>query len=112
MIREGRVRALAVASRERHPLVPEIPTVAETIPGLELAGWFSLIGPRGMPEVLTARLERAAAEAARDPSVVTRLRALGAEPVGATGDELAATLRATDATWSEAVRAAGSAGRN
>jgi tripartite-type tricarboxylate transporter receptor subunit TctC len=112
MIREGRARALAVASRERHPLVPEIPTVAETVPGFELVGWSSLVGPRGLPGALAARLERAAVEAAGDPSVVRRLRALGAEPVGSTGPELAATLRAADATRGEAVRAAGLAPRS
>jgi tripartite-type tricarboxylate transporter receptor subunit TctC len=112
LIREGRARALAVASGERYPLVPEVPTVAETVPGLELVGWFSLVGPRGLPEPLVARLERAATEAARDPAVAARLRALGAEPVGAGGAELVATLRATDATWGEAARAAGPAGRN
>jgi tripartite-type tricarboxylate transporter receptor subunit TctC len=112
LIREGRARALAVASGERHPLVPEVPAVAETVPGLELVGWFSLVGPRGLPEPLVARLERAATEAARDPAVAARLRALGAEPVGAGGAELVATLRATDATWGEAARAAGPAGRN
>jgi tripartite-type tricarboxylate transporter receptor subunit TctC len=112
MMREGRARALAVASRERHPLAPEVPTVAETVPGLELVGWFSLVGPRGLPEPLAARLEGAAVEAVRDPAVAARLRALGAEPVGAGGAELAATLRATDATWGEAVRAAGPAASN
>jgi tripartite-type tricarboxylate transporter receptor subunit TctC len=112
LIREGRARALAVASAERHPLVPEVPAVAETVPGLELVGWFSLVGPRGLPEPLVARLERAATEAARDPAVAARLRALGAEPVGAGGAELAATLRATDATWGEAARAAGPAARD
>ena len=112
LIREGRARALAVASGERHPLVPEVPTVAETVPGLELVGWFSLVGPRGLPEPLVARLERAATEAARDPAVAARLRALGAEPVGAGGAELVATLRATDATWGEAARAAGPAASN
>jgi tripartite-type tricarboxylate transporter receptor subunit TctC len=112
LIREGRARALAVASGERHPLVPEVPTVAETVPGLELVGWFSLVGPRGLPEPLVARLERAATEAARDPAAAARLRALGAEPVGAGGAELVATLRATDATWGEAARAAGPAARN
>ena len=107
MIREGRARALSVGSRERHPLMPEIPTVAETIPGLELVGWFSLVGPRGLPEALVTRLERAAVEAALSDVAVKRLYALGVEPVGSTGAELAATLRAADATWGEAARAAG-----
>jgi tripartite-type tricarboxylate transporter receptor subunit TctC len=106
MMREGRARALAIASRERHPLAPEVPTVAETVPGFELVGLYSLVAPRGVPAALAARLERAAVEAARDPAVAARLHALGAEPVGVTGAELAARLREEDAKWGAAVRAA------
>jgi len=110
MMREGRARALAVTSRERHPLAPGVPTVAETVPGFELVGWYSLIGPRGMPEALVERLEHVAMEVVRDPAVVARLRALGAEPVGVTGAELASMLQEENAKWAEAVRAVGLAG--
>jgi tripartite-type tricarboxylate transporter receptor subunit TctC len=105
--REGWARALAVTSRQRLAAAPEIPTAAEAgLPGFEAEAWWALVGPRGLPEAVVGPLERAVAEAARDPAVAARLRALGAEPVGSTGAELAATLRAEDAKWGEAARAA------
>ncbi len=87
---------------------PEFPTAAEAgLPGFEAEAWWALLGPRGLPEAVAGPLERAAMEAARDPAVAARLRALGPEPIGSTGAELAATLRAEDAKWGEATRAAG-----
>ena len=105
--REGRATALAVTSRERLAAAPELPTVGEAVPGFEAVGWFALLGPRGLPAGVAARLERAAAQAARDPAAARRLRVLGAEPVGSSAAELAAMLRAEDAKWGAAARAAG-----
>jgi tripartite-type tricarboxylate transporter receptor subunit TctC len=105
-VRDGRARALAIASRTRSPLAPEIPTVAESVPGFEADTWLALMGPRGMPEALAAQLEQAAIAAARDPAVVARLRELGAEAVGSTRAELAALIRAQDAQWGPVARAA------
>ncbi len=107
LVREGRVRALAVTSRTRLPLLPETPTVAETIPGFEAETWIALMGPRGMAEPLVARLEAASIAVARDPAVVRRLRAISAEPVGGNRAELAATIRAQDSIWGPVARAAG-----
>ncbi len=105
--RAGRATALAVTSRERLAAAPELPTVSETVPGFEAVSWFALFGPRGLPAGVAARLERAAAQAARDPAAARRLRVLGAEPVGSSASELAALLRAEDAKWAGAARAAG-----
>jgi tripartite-type tricarboxylate transporter receptor subunit TctC len=107
-VREDRARALAVTSGRRLAAASEVPTTAEAgLAGFEAEAWWGLFGPRGLPEAVTGRLERAAVEAARDPAVAARLRALGAEPVGSTGAELAAKLQAEDAKWGEAARAAG-----
>ena len=106
-VRERRLRPLAVTSRTRSALLPEVPTVAESIPGFEAEVWLALMGPRGLPEALTARFEAAAIAAAREPAVVERLRALGADPVGGTGAELVATMRAQDSIWGPVARAAG-----
>ncbi|MFC7478102.1 tripartite tricarboxylate transporter substrate-binding protein [Dankookia sp. GCM10030260] len=106
-VRAGRATALAVTSRERLATEPELPTVGETVPGFEAVGWFALLGPRGLSAGIAARLERAAAQAARDPAAARRLRVLGAEPIGSSAAELAALLRAEDAKWAGAARAAG-----
>jgi tripartite-type tricarboxylate transporter receptor subunit TctC len=106
-MRAGRARALAVASPARIAAAPEVPTVAETVPGFEVEAWYGLAGPRGLPADMAARLERAAVEATRDPALASRLRDLGTEPVGSTRAEFAERLRTEDAKWGEAARAAG-----
>jgi tripartite-type tricarboxylate transporter receptor subunit TctC len=105
-VRDGRARALAIASRSRSALAPEIPTVAESVPGFEADTWLALMGPRGLPDATTAALEAAAIAIARDPAVVARLRELGAEAVGSTRAELAEIIRAQDAQWGPIARAA------
>lgn len=107
LVQEGRVRALAVTSRNRSPLLPEVPTAGEAIPGLEAESWLALMGPRGLPAPLLARFEAAAIAAAREPAVVERLRALGADPIAGSASELAATIRAQDSIWGPVARAAG-----
>jgi tripartite-type tricarboxylate transporter receptor subunit TctC len=88
-------------------LAPDIPTIAETVPGFAAGTWLALPGPRSPPSAMGARLEAAAIDAARDAGVVARLRELAAEPVGSTGADLAATIRDEDAKWGPAARAAG-----
>jgi len=107
LVREGRVRLLAVTSRHRSALFPETPTVAETIPGFEAETWMALMGPRGLQDTVLAKLEAAAIAVARDAVVVQRLRALSAEPIGGSRLELAATIRAQDSIWGPVARAAG-----
>ena len=107
-VRQGQMRFLAVLSRQHSSAIPKIPTAIESgLPSFDVSGWFALIGPRGLPEMVAARLEKAAVEAARDPVVAERLRALGAEPVGSSAAELATTLQAEDLKWGQAARAAG-----
>ncbi len=107
LVREGRARVVAVTSRARSALLPEAPTVGETVPGFEAETWIALMGPRGMAEPQLARIEAAAIAVARDAAVVNRLRAIAAEPVGGTRGELAATIRAQDSIWGPVARAAG-----
>jgi tripartite-type tricarboxylate transporter receptor subunit TctC len=104
--RDGRARALAIASRQRSALAPEIPTVAESVPGFEADTWLALMAPRGLPEAQAAQLEAAMIAIARDPAVIARLRELGAEAVGSTRAELAETIRRQDAQWGPVARAA------
>ncbi len=107
LVREGKARVVAVTSRVRSALLPEVPTVGETVPGFEAETWIALMGPRGMGEPQVARIEAAAIAVARDAAVVNRLRAIAAEPVGGTRGELAATIRAQDSIWGPVARAAG-----
>ena len=105
--RDGRARAIAIASPKRSALAPEVPVVAESVPGFVAETWLALVGPKGLPEPVAARLEEAMIAMARDPAVVAKLRDLGAEAVGSTRGELAETIRAQDAMWGPVARAAG-----
>jgi len=82
LARGGQVRALAITRTSRSPIAPEIPTAAEAgMPGLEFASWYGVWGPRGLPAEIVARLNAALNEGMAEPATVTRLTALGFEPV-------------------------------
>ncbi|MBP0494703.1 Bug family tripartite tricarboxylate transporter substrate binding protein [Pararoseomonas indoligenes] len=104
--RDGRARAIAIASPARSALAPDVPVVAESVPGFVAETWLALVGPRGLPEPVAARLEEAMIALARDPAVVARLRDLASDPVGSTRAELAETIRAQDAVWGPVAKAA------
>lgn len=95
LVREGKLRALAVSSRERLALAPELPTVAESgYPGFEAVAWFALFAPRGTPPEIVARLEVAARNAVAGPAMRERLQGMGAIPVGGDAAALAGLIAA------------------
>ena len=80
-LRDGLSRGLAVTSRQRHPLFPDIPTLDESgLPGFEVTTWNVLVGPRGLPEEVVARLAAAAGAVLADPAAAGRLAAAGVDP--------------------------------
>jgi tripartite-type tricarboxylate transporter receptor subunit TctC len=97
-LRDGLSRGIAVTSRARHPLFPEIPTLDETVaPGFEVTTWNVLLGPRGLPEPVLAALNAAANAALAEEPVRERLAAAGVDPSppttpGATRDFLTSEL--------------------
>jgi len=91
-VRAGRVRALGVTSANRTPIAPELPTIAETVPGYEFIGWYSLFAPAKTPAGLLAKLNAEVVKALKTPDFQERLTALGAEPIGSTQRALAEFL--------------------
>jgi tripartite-type tricarboxylate transporter receptor subunit TctC len=82
-LRDGLSRGLAVSSLARHPLFPAIPTLDESgLPGFEITTWNVLVGPRGLPEPVVARLAAAAGAVLADPAAAARLAAAGVDPAG------------------------------
>jgi tripartite-type tricarboxylate transporter receptor subunit TctC len=77
LAKQGRLRALGVASLERTPLAPEVPAIAETIPGFEATSWVGVVGPAGMPQAIVDILAVAFTRAIQDPNVTQRLTELG-----------------------------------
>ena len=107
-VKTGRLRALAVTSAKRTPLVPELPTVAEAgVPGFEATGWYGLLGPRGLPPQIVAKLNRATLTVLGDRELVERYAMLGIEPLGGTPAEFAAHIRSELAKWGKVVRESG-----
>lgn len=98
---EGKtLRALAVTTKIRSSVLPDVPTVAEQgVPGYDAAVWWGFLGPKGMPADLVDRLNRDLVAALRTPSVVERLKGLGAEPVGSSSAEFDAYMRAEAERW-------------
>src|SRR6202040_142479 len=70
----GKIRVLAVTSRTRLSNYPDVPTIAETVPGFEVTAWFGLLGPRGLPHDITAKLADAAAAFVQRPDIAEKLR--------------------------------------
>ena len=87
-------------------LYPDIPTVAETVPGYKATAWYGLLVPRGTPAPVQARLAAALREALANPEVVKRLREEGAEPSDMDGPGFARLIRAERERWAVVVRQA------
>ena len=105
-IREGRLRALGVTTRERLAVLPDVPAIGESYPGYEATTWFGVAAPRGLPPPVEARLRQALAAAQSDPGFRARFGGLGLvvqPPRGA--EALAALLEAESVRWGAVIRA-------
>jgi len=108
LVTAGKLRALAVTTRTRSPLMPEVPTVAESgLPGYETVAWFGVLAPAGTPKEIVNRLSVEIAKIARSPEMRERLVSLGAEPVGGTPDEFAAVIARDIAKWTALAKSVG-----
>jgi len=104
-VQAGRVRALAVAAKTRHPLLPDVPTTAEAgYPSFVVEAWVALFAPAGTPRPVIEKLTAAAAEALKAPEVVERARATGMAIRFMPPAELDATVKADLAYWSNVIR--------
>ncbi len=103
----GRIKALAVSTKGRFKSLPNLPPIADVSPGYEITSWNGLFVPAGTPQDIVDRLEKAAADAARDPDIVGRLNKLGITPVGNTSAEFKAVIENEQPLYDQAVKAAG-----
>jgi tripartite-type tricarboxylate transporter receptor subunit TctC len=107
-VKNGRLRVLAVSSRQRVNALPDVPTLAESgVPGYEYSSWIGLLAPANTPRAVIDKLGVEAARAARTPEMRTMLALEGAEPVGSSPDEFAALIRAEVSRWAKLVGATG-----
>ena len=106
-IRSGKMKALAVTSRERMPQLPDVPTVAETVPGYEYIAWNGYAVTGGVPKEVAERLEKALAEIAKDPEVIKVFSNLGIDSAGTTQAQAIASIRKDMPIYAEIVDLAG-----
>jgi tripartite-type tricarboxylate transporter receptor subunit TctC len=108
LIEGGQLRALAVVSAKRSPVLPDVPTVSEdAIPNFEAAGWQGYFVPAGTPREIVTRIQREMAAAIALPDTQARIKAMGNEPVASTPAEFDAKFRADVAKFQQVVREAG-----
>ena len=102
-VREGRLRALGVTSLKRSPLAPDVPPIADVLPGFESNTWFGLYGPKGLPPELVARVNTAANQALTDPEVKDKLSRLGIEPTTGTPAQFASMVAQDAGKWKKII---------
>lgn len=107
-VRGGKIRAIAVASRERQATLPDTPTFAEAgLRNFEIDNITGIVGPASLPQDVVAKIHGAAVKALATPSVRERFATLGMQPVGNTPGEFAAFIREDLARWQKVIKAAG-----
>ena len=107
-LKAGKLRAIAIGTLQRIPLLPDVPTVAEQgYPGFETSQWYGLMVPAKTPEAIVKRLADESAKAARAPAVLERFAQDAAVAVGSTPAEFISYIKQEQARWSEVVQKAG-----
>lgn len=106
LVERGTLRALAVTSPTRSPMLPNVPTVAEILPGYEVNPWWGVAAPRGTPKEVTERLHCEINQALVDPQVVSRFKALGAVAQPMSMDEFSQLIARDAAKWEQIIRKA------
>lgn len=106
--KQGKVRALAVTSKERNPALPEVPTVIESgIPGFEVVGFYGFLAPAGTPKDVVNKLSDAFGQVLQMPDVKSRMVSQGADPAFLGADDFAKFLAAEMPRWADAVKKSG-----
>lgn len=103
-IKDGKLRALAVTSRERSPQLPDVPSASEVLPGFENAGWFGLMAPAGTPREVIDRVQRDSARILLSDEFKATLAKQGMAPVGNSPADFAAAIREESALWAKVIK--------
>ncbi|MGH8723344.1 MAG: Bug family tripartite tricarboxylate transporter substrate binding protein [Burkholderiales bacterium] len=106
-VRAGRLRAIAVTTPKRLAASPDVPAMAEALPGFEVVGWYGVIGPANMPQALVRRLHDELVKALNQPDVRSRIEGDGSEPVGSSPEEFRRFMRADMDKWAKLVKESG-----
>jgi tripartite-type tricarboxylate transporter receptor subunit TctC len=105
-VKAGKLRAIAATTPKRLPVLPDVPTASETLPGFEVVNWYGMVVPAGTPGAVIARLHAEIVKAMSIPDVRERLLAQATDPVGSTPKEFGAFRKAEEAKWARVIKAA------
>ena len=103
-VRSGRLRAFGITTERRSPAMPDVPAIAEFVPGYSVSGWNGMWAPAGTPREIVARLNQALARILKQPDIQEKLRADGREPAHSTPEEFARVIARDIAQWSKVVK--------
>jgi tripartite-type tricarboxylate transporter receptor subunit TctC len=106
-VKAGRMRGLGVTSLKRSPAIPELPAIAETVPGFEVTVWGGVVVPVGVPKTIVARLNAAINKALALPALKEKYAAIGYELVGGTPEQFDAFVKKEIAKWADVVKRSG-----
>jgi tripartite-type tricarboxylate transporter receptor subunit TctC len=108
LVRDGRVRGIAVTSLKRTSSAPDLPTLAEQgFPGFEATSWFALMGPAGLPKPIVDKVRAESLKALADPDLKKKIAAMGLDLVGSTPEETRAAIAADIPKWAKVIKDAG-----
>jgi tripartite-type tricarboxylate transporter receptor subunit TctC len=105
-VKSGKLRALAVTTPTRSEILPELPTVAEFLPGFQASNWFGIAAPRNTPRDIVDRLNKEINVARAEPDIKARLAALGAAPFAGSPADFGSFMAAEAERWSKVIRTA------
>jgi tripartite-type tricarboxylate transporter receptor subunit TctC len=105
-IQRGSLRALAVTSSKRSPLLPKVPTVAEYLVGYELNGWWGIVAPSATPDVVVERLNCEVNQALKEPKIIDRFKAMGALTQEMSPKDFSQLIARDTVKWERVIRAA------
>lgn len=106
LVKAGKVKVLAVSSPKRLAVLPDVPAVAETVPGYEMVGWQGFWAPAGTPPAIAQRLNAAIVKVIHAPEMQKRITDLGYEPLGSTPKEMADRIHQETADWTRIIKQA------
>ena len=106
-VKSGKLRALGVTQAKRAAAVPDLPAIAETLPGYDIANWYGVAGPKGMPRAIVERINAEIKRALGNPQLRQRFEREAIEPIGSTPEEFGAFIKSEMVKWGKLVKASG-----
>lgn len=103
LVDDGKLRALGTTGVERHPLIPDVPTIGETLPGYKFLGWFGIVGPADLPPEIVSKLSDAITKVVNDEQYKKKLIGDGFDLASAAPEEMKARMQQDLSTWGEVI---------